>query len=64
MPSYTVTTAAPPKVAGHRVVAGDTLELTEQQARYELTAGHIAPTSNAVDAVADEATVKAGSKRR
>ncbi|WP_020185952.1 hypothetical protein [Methylopila sp. 73B] len=34
--TYTVTKLAGPYVAGHRVSVGDTLELTENEARYEL----------------------------
>jgi hypothetical protein len=70
MPSYIVTDYAPPKVAGRHAVAGDALELTEAQALYELTAGHIRPEqseekSAPVAAETDgNAAVKSGSKRR
>ncbi|MFC6447165.1 hypothetical protein [Shinella zoogloeoides] len=40
---YTVTATAPPRVAGRRVKPGDTLRLTEEEARGELLALHIAP---------------------
>lgn len=40
---YVVTDTAPSRVAGRRVKAGDTIELTETAARYELTAQHIEP---------------------
>lgn len=40
---YVVTETAPSRVAGRRVKAGDTIELTETAARYELTALHITP---------------------
>ncbi|PIO98582.1 hypothetical protein [Pleomorphomonas carboxyditropha] len=38
---YFVTDTAPPRVAGRRVKAGDTIELTDTAARYEAQAGHI-----------------------
>lgn len=38
---YEVTDKAPPKVAGRRVQVGDKLTLTDDQARFEETAGHI-----------------------
>ena len=41
--SYIVTELAGPKVAGRRVAHGDTIELTEAEARAELIAGVIAP---------------------
>ena len=40
---YTVTDQAGPKVAGRVAAAGDTLTLTEPEARAELTAGAIVP---------------------
>jgi len=40
---YTVTDRAPSRVAGRRVKPGDTLRLTEAEARGELLALHIAP---------------------
>lgn len=40
---YIVTETAPGRVAGRRVKAGDTIELTDTAARYERTAGHIVP---------------------
>lgn len=42
---YTVTDRAPSRVAGRRVKPGDTLRLTEDEARGELLALHIAPPS-------------------
>jgi hypothetical protein len=54
---YVVTDTAPPRVAGRRVKAGDTIELTDKAARYELTACHIKPlleeTSNPVETVVE-----------
>jgi len=41
--SYVVTENAPSRVAGRRVKAGDTLELTEYEARAELQQLHILP---------------------
>lgn len=43
MAKYTVTDTAPPRVAGRRIKPGDSLELTDRAAAYELTAGHIRP---------------------
>lgn len=70
MPSYTVTDSAPPKVAGRHAVAGDVLELTDAQALYELTAGHIRPEKSEEKSTPSAAETdgsaggKAGSKRR
>lgn len=44
---YRVTQTAPSRVACQRVQAGDTIRLTEDQARAELIALHIEPVSNA-----------------
>ncbi|MGX5775547.1 hypothetical protein [Methylorubrum zatmanii] len=41
--NYTVTDQAGPKVAGRAVSAGDTLALTEPEARAELLSGAIVP---------------------
>jgi hypothetical protein len=41
--TYLVTDTAPPRVAGKRVQAGDSITLTEDQARGELLAMHIRP---------------------
>jgi hypothetical protein len=41
--TYVVTEKAPPRVAGKRVKAGDSLPLTDDQARGELIALHIRP---------------------
>ena len=41
--TYVVTDKAPPYVAGRRVQAGDSLELTEYEARAELQQLHILP---------------------
>lgn len=40
---YLVTEKAPPRVAGKRVKAGDSITLTDDQARGELLALHIRP---------------------
>lgn len=40
---YLVTKTAPSRVAGRRVKAGDTVRLTEAEARGELLALHIEP---------------------
>ncbi|TPQ52398.1 hypothetical protein C2U72_03415 [Prosthecomicrobium hirschii] len=66
---YRVTEAAPPRVAGRAVQAGDVLDLTEPAARFELLAGHLiaepadpgAPVETPAPA---EAAVKPASKRR
>lgn len=58
---YVVTEIAPARIAGRRVQAGDTIELTDTAARYEKTAGHIRlfeETSKPVE-TAVEATSKA-----
>ena len=39
--NYTVTEKAPPRVAGRRVMSGETIRLTEAEARGELLALHI-----------------------
>lgn len=41
--TYVVTEKAPPRVAGKRVKAGDSITLTDDQARAELLALHIRP---------------------
>ncbi|MFN3440843.1 MAG: hypothetical protein ACK4Z3_00425 [Rhizobium rosettiformans] len=41
--TYIVTEKAPPRVAGKRVKAGDSITLTDDQARGELLALHIRP---------------------
>lgn len=41
--TYVVTETAPLRVAGKRVTAGDTITLTDDQARGELLALHIRP---------------------
>ncbi|MFN3440959.1 MAG: hypothetical protein ACK4Z3_01005 [Rhizobium rosettiformans] len=41
--TYIVTEKAPPRVAGKRVKAGDSITLTDDQARAELLALHIRP---------------------
>lgn len=43
MPKFTVTATAPSRVAGRRVKPGDSLEITDRGAAYELIAGHIRP---------------------
>ncbi len=43
---YRVTDTAPSRVACQRVQAGDSIRLTEDQARAELIALHIEPVSN------------------
>ena len=53
---YLVTDTAPSRVASRRVKAGDTIQLTEAEARGELLALHIKPkapglTEEQVDAV-------------
>lgn len=50
---YTVTETAPPRVAGRRVQAGDTIELTDTAARYEFQAGHIKSASSQVEAAVE-----------
>ena len=44
---YIVTEKAPPKVAGRRVQPGDTLSLTDNQARFEEQVGHIRKVASA-----------------
>ena len=66
---YRVTNAAPPRVAGRAVQAGDVLDLTEPAARFELLAGHLIAEPADPAAVADlsasaEPAVKPASKRR
>lgn len=46
---YIVAEKAPPRVAGRRVKAGETIRLTEEQARSELLALHILPAQHAAD---------------
>lgn len=41
--TYVVKEKAPPRVAGKRVKAGDSITLTDDQARAELLALHIRP---------------------
>lgn len=41
--TYLVTEKAPPRVAGKRVKAGNSITLTDDQARAELLALHIRP---------------------
>lgn len=40
-PVYIVTDKAPPYVAGRKVEPGQTLQLTSEQALFEVTAGHL-----------------------
>lgn len=47
---YTVTASAPPRVAGRRVKPGETIRLTEPEARAELLALHITPPSAGLSA--------------
>ena len=65
--SYIVTELAGPKVAGRRVTHGDTIGLTEAEARTELIAGVIAPhpaeSSAAAETIASE-PAEAGRKKR
>ncbi len=42
---YIVADEAPPRVAGRRVSPGETIRLTEDQARSELLALHIRPAA-------------------
>ncbi len=44
--AYIVTDTAPLRVAGRRVKAGDTIELSEEEARGELIALHIRPQAS------------------
>lgn len=53
--SYIVTDLAGPKVAGRRVQIGETIDLTENEARSELLAGVITPVVAAAPAVAEDA---------
>lgn len=53
---YVVTDIAPPRVAGRRVKAGDTIELTDAAARYERQAGHIKPVSTEPGAAIEAAS--------
>jgi len=51
--SYLVTEKAPPRVAGKRVKAGDSITLTDDQARAELLALHIRPEAIEAPASSD-----------
>ena len=51
--SYLVTEKAPPRVAGKRVKAGDSITLTDDQARAELLALHIRPEAVEAPASSD-----------
>lgn len=44
--TYVVTETAPARVAGRRVKDGDTIELSEEEARGELLALHIRPEAS------------------
>lgn len=59
--TYVVTEKAPPRVAGKRVKAGDSITLTDDQARGELLALHIRPEGVAPKAEAPAVTEDAGS---
>lgn len=50
---YTVTEKAPPRVAGRRVTFGETIRLTEAEARGELLALHIEPSTSSASEAAD-----------
>lgn len=50
---YVVTEKAPPRVAGKRVKAGDSITLTDDQARGELLALHIRPEAVKAPASSD-----------
>lgn len=51
--TYVVTEKAPPRVAGKRVKAGDSITLTDDQARAELLALHIRPEAVEAPASSD-----------
>lgn len=51
--TYVVTEKAPPRVAGKRVKAGDSITLTDDQARGELLALHIRPEAVEAPASSD-----------
>lgn len=59
---YVVTKAAPPRVAGRRVKAGDTIELTDAAARYEFQAGHIKAASSTVETAVEAPSKTAKTK--
>ncbi|MGX1100254.1 hypothetical protein [Amorphus sp. MBR-141] len=51
---WIVTENAGPQVAGRSVTKGETIELTEHQARAEVIAGSLKPAPNAGDAAEPE----------
>ncbi|WP_341990364.1 hypothetical protein [Azorhizobium sp. AG788] len=61
--SFIVTDAAGPKVAGRSARAGETLHLTEFEARTELLAGAIRPAPADPEAPAETAAEDGGSDK-
>ena len=56
---YRVTDAAPSRVCGRRVAAGDVIRLTEPEARYELALGHLVdPDAEAAAPIEPQAEVE------
>lgn len=63
MKNYIVTETAPEWVAGRRVMPGDVLALTDEQAAYEVARGLLRPATAAV-AAAEAAKTKKSKRGR